>query len=719
MRISPDHPLYLTNALRRPDIALAAVEHLHGATGRAEVEGLVELLLESPNARTAVAVIEALPPGAAPLVVDALLAVLDSPHTTVRLLALQALHKRKAFADLDALERRLREDGAWLVRRAAVRALADSPERWRILAAADDPHWRVRHALIQALLAWGDSPDSQRDIDARLAALLSHPRVHGVRAYLHYRWRDDLTLASESSDDAHPLEAHPLWDWDVAVLARNLERLMHPERRAQLDVMPQLLAHADERVRTLAADALLRWGQPPHLAAALALLDEPRLGAGETLANLLERLDLDRTEDIARHIVALPNPTPKQSAWALKQFDESSSAPEEPGPLEELGRHRAPRVRASAAELLTKRDDPAAAALLRELQADHHPHVRAAALTPERAAELIAEPTRETSWHVLAKAARLMKTPLWNIEPQTPWRPEERPRPVPDSLRLTHPAPPNARRLGPDRWLVSPMGVSGHYGLPVEGFAHAYQAGINLMFWEPNYQTMTDFFGRLPAVDRGAIHVIAGTFEADGDRVRRDAERVLRVLRIERIALFLMFWVQSWKRIPPDVRAALEQLQASGKVARYSLSTHNRTLAVEAMEAGWNPVMVRHSAAHRGAEQRIFPRAAELGTSLITFNSTCYARLLRPQDDAREPAAACAVGSLGCGPRASDFYRYTLSYPAVTVCLTAPSTMEQLEENLSAMYDPELPEERRQRLHAYGDAVYREDTIFRKLVRSR
>jgi HEAT repeat protein len=705
MRISPDHPLYVTNALRRPDTTLAAVERLRGATGRAEVEGLVELLLEPPNARTATAVIEALPAGAAPLVVDALLAALDSPHTSVRLLALQSLHERKAFAGLDALERRLREDGAWLVRRAAVRALADSPERWRILAAADDPHWRVRHALIQALFAWGDSPESQREIDARLAALPPYPRVHGVRAYLYYRWRDDITLAAEPHDNAHPLEAQPLWDWDVAVLARNIERLTPAERRGQLDVMPQLLAHADERVRTLAADALLRWGESRHLAEALALLDEPRLGAGETLANLLERLDLDRSEDVARCIVALPTPTPKQHAWALKQLDESAAPPEEPGPPDVLARHRDPRVRASAAELLTKRDDAAAAALLRELQADHHPHVRAAALTLERAAELIAEPTRETSWHVLAKAARLMKTPLWNIEPQTPWRPEERPRPAAEPLRLTHPAPPNARRLRPDKWLVSPMGVSGHYGLPVEGFAHAYQAGVNLMFWEPNYQTMTDFFGRLPAADRGAIHVIAGTFEADGDRVRRDAERVLRVLKIERIALFLMFWVQSWKRIPPDVRAALERLQASGKVARYSLSTHNRALAVEAMEAGWNPVMVRHSAAHRGAEQHIFPRAAELGTSLITFNNTCYARLLRPQDDAP--------------PSASDFYRYTLSHPAVTVCLTAPATLEQLEQNLSAMYDPQLPEERRRRLHAYGDAVYGEDTIFRKLVRSR
>jgi HEAT repeat protein len=702
MRISTDHPLYLTHALRRPETALAAVKRLRGATGRAEVEGLVELLAEPPNARTATTIIGALEASTTPLILEALLTALDSPHNTVRLVALQSLHQRKAFADLDALEQRLREDDAWLARRAALHALADSPERWRILVAADDPHWRVRHALIHALMSWSDPP---QEIDARLAALPSHPRIHGVRAYLHFRWHDDLTLASEPYDDANPLHAHPLWDWDVAVLARNLERLTDAERRGILDLMPQLLAHPDERVRHQAANTLSRWGQPRHLADALALLDEPRLGAGETLAGLLERLDLDRLEDAARFIVALPAPTPKQLAWARKQLDESAEVPTESERLDERVCHRDPRVRATAAEWLMRHDDAASAALLQQLQMDHHPHVRAAALRLERAAELMREPARETSWHVLAKAARLMKTPLWNLEPETPWRPDERQRPVVEPLLLSQPSLPNARRLGPDQWLVSPMGVSGHYGLPVEGFAHAYQAGVNLMFWEPNYQTMTDFFARLPSADRNAIHVIAGTFEADGKRVQRDAEHVLRTLKIECIALFLMFWVQSWQRITPNVRAALERLQASGKVARYSLSTHNRSLAIEAMEAGWNPVMVRHSAAHRGAEAHIFPRALELGTSLITFNNTCYARLLKPRDDAP--------------PRVSDFYRYTLSYPAVTVCLTAPATLEQLEENLSAMVDLELPEDRRRQLVEYGDEVYREDTIFRKLVRSR
>ena len=40
------------------------------------------------------------------------------------------------------------------------------------------------------------------------------------------------------------------------------------------------------------------------------------------------------------------------------------------------------------------------------LQRDGHPAVRAAALTPDRARELVDDPARETSWTVLERAAR-------------------------------------------------------------------------------------------------------------------------------------------------------------------------------------------------------------------------------------------------------------------------------------------------------------------------
>jgi aryl-alcohol dehydrogenase-like predicted oxidoreductase len=122
------------------------------------------------------------------------------------------------------------------------------------------------------------------------------------------------------------------------------------------------------------------------------------------------------------------------------------------------------------------------------------------------------------------------------------------------------------------------------------------------------------------------------------------------------------------------------------------------------MEVGWDPVMVRHSAAHRGAEERVFARAAERGVSVITFNNTCYGRLL--ESYAGMPP-----------PRASDCYRYTLEQPAVRCCLTAPATLEQLDENLTALRDPALPNDRREALLTFGAALYREERTFRRLVR--
>jgi hypothetical protein len=297
------------------------------------------------------------------------------------------------------------------------------------------------------------------------------------------------------------------------------------------------------------------------------------------------------------------------------------------------------------------------------------------------------------------------KVPLWKLDPEPPWQPPELPPVVREPLQPQWASPLRPRQLGPGGPMVSPLGVSGHYGLPVEGFVRAAEAGVNLFFWEPNYQTLIEFAARLSGPDRNACHFVAGTFEAEGKRVEKDAERALRALKVDRLALFLIFWVQSWRRISPDVREALDRLKAAGKVAAYGLSTHSRPLAVEAMEQGWNPVMVRHSAAHRGAEAQVFPKAAELGTSLLTFNNTCYGRLLQPFAGRQPPTAA-------------DCYRYALGQPAVRACWSAPATTAQLDENLAALSDPDLPDGRRTGLLEFGAALYEEETIFRKLVRS-
>jgi hypothetical protein len=596
-----------------------------------------------------------------------------------------------------------------------------------------------------------------------------------------------------------PIRDCPFWDWDAAVLARNLERMGAAGRRAAIARMPRLLGHDDERVRAFARDALRDWGEPAVLAEVLALLDEPRAEGAAAARELLGTLDLDRLEEMARAVLHSAAPSPARLAWALDAVGEVFPAEEEEaslldllarcgqfaseircalarlaarwehpraaellpqflcdpdtsvqlealrglesgreftvetGTLEHLlgspcaavraaaaavfvqrggdARRLAPLaedpdggVRAALAAVLTVRDP--AGALLARLQADLHPRVRAAAMTTQHASEVLRAPEGESSWHVLARAARLARVSLWKIEPDPPWHPEPAPAAAVEPLRPLRPAPPNARLLGPDRVAVAPLGISGHYGLPVEGFVRAVEAGVNLLFWEPSYGTLTAFASRLSPSERRALHFLGGTFEADGARVRKDAERALRLLGIERLAVYLVFWVQSWARVSDDVREALERLKAQGKVAAFGLSTHSRPLALEAIGAGWDPLMVRHSAAHRGAEKDLFPQAAARGTPLLTFSTTCYGRLLQPRPGLAPPTAA-------------DCYRYALEQPAVAACFSAPATLAQLNENLAALRDPALPDDRRQALLAQGGALYEDETIFRRLVRSR
>src|SRR5206468_3156302 len=101
--------------------------------------------------------------------------------------------------------------------------------------------------------------------------------------------------------------------------------------------------------------------------------------------------------------------------------------------------------------------------------------------------------------------------------------------------------PPHPRRLGPDALIVPPVGLSGHYGLPVEGFARAVERGLNLLFWEPSYLTLAAFSSRLSASSRRQLRFLAGTFEATPQRLLADVERALRALKVEQLALFMIF----------------------------------------------------------------------------------------------------------------------------------------------------------------------------------
>ena len=66
--------------------------------------------------------------------------------------------------------------------------------------------------------------------------------------------------------------------------------------------------------------------------------------------------------------------------------------------------------------------------------------------------------------------------------------------------------------------------------------------------------------------------------------------------------------------------------------------------------------MIRHSAAHPGIEDELLPTARERGTAIVTFSALTYGRMI----------------SGAAAPTPADCYRYSLSQPGVTACISAP-----------------------------------------------
>src|SRR5262245_27249937 len=203
--------LHWSHALLRRESALAAIAALRSCAAQGAVEGLAELIYRGAGARETLAAIDALEGCGRFLVTDALLAALLSPNATVRLASVQALHRRNTPAG-PAFTRLLRRDGSWPVRRAALVALADQrDERWEILHAATDPHWRVRYALLRVLLGWGQNGHERDEIQERLTRSGNDGRTEGVCAYLRWRWDGHPPHDGPGTEAPDPRERCAFW----------------------------------------------------------------------------------------------------------------------------------------------------------------------------------------------------------------------------------------------------------------------------------------------------------------------------------------------------------------------------------------------------------------------------------------------------------------------------------------------------------------------------
>lgn len=179
--------------------------------------------------------------------------------------------------------------------------------------------------------------------------------------------------------------------------------------------------------------------------------------------------------------------------------------------------------------------------------------------------------------------------------------------------------------------------------------------------------------------------------------VRKALEKRLRQLRTDYIDFFLFLGVMKPKELPEKVIDDLCRIREEGKVRCIGVSTHDRKLAGRLAEDGrLDTFMIRYNAAHRGAEEDIFPHLATHNPAVIGYTATRWSYLIRRQKGWPKDRPI---------PTAVQCYRFVLSSPSIDVVLTAPKNERELLENLTALEAGPLCNDEMSLLKEYGDLV--------------
>jgi len=245
------------------------------------------------------------------------------------------------------------------------------------------------------------------------------------------------------------------------------------------------------------------------------------------------------------------------------------------------------------------------------------------------------------------------------------------------------------------------LGLSGTYRPGKGAIAKAMDAGINYFFcYGFDGQTIRALRESFPArrdklvVSTGAYNLILGHPD-----LRRTLEKRLRQLGTDYIDIFLYLGVCHAKHLHPDIFEELIRFRDEGKVRAIGISCHDRSLAGKLASDGTLDVaMIRYNAAHRGAEQEIFPGLETGDAGIVSYTATRWGYLLRRPKGYPEESAL---------PTPDQCYRFVLSNPAVDVCLNAPWNEKQLEENIAGLAKGPLPPEEMAFMRRFGDFVHR------------
>jgi predicted aldo/keto reductase-like oxidoreductase len=253
------------------------------------------------------------------------------------------------------------------------------------------------------------------------------------------------------------------------------------------------------------------------------------------------------------------------------------------------------------------------------------------------------------------------------------------------------------------------LATRGNTYLRPEDVEHAIDRGIHYLNWCGKPDGLSKTVAGLGSRRRDVV--VAAQFKASGaDEAAKEFDWILKQLKSDYLDIATLYYVESeseWENITSQQGAwqTLARLKQEGALRMIGLTSHQRKLA-----AGWaqaldpqtgesrlDLLMIRYNAAHRGAEDDVFPATDKLGMPVVTFTGVRWKDLLGATAD--DPADFTP-------PAAPDCYRFCLSNESVAVALMAPGNRPELEQDLGLLDDWTPPNRAAsQSIRAHGDRV--------------
>jgi aryl-alcohol dehydrogenase-like predicted oxidoreductase len=225
----------------------------------------------------------------------------------------------------------------------------------------------------------------------------------------------------------------------------------------------------------------------------------------------------------------------------------------------------------------------------------------------------------------------------------------------------------------------------------------AFDAGVNYFFWgSVRTRGMGQAIRHIARSQRDELVVVLQCYARLPGWISKSVEKGLRNLAIEQADILLLGWYDR----PPSRRilSLVEGLREKGRFRFLAISTHQRPMFQQYLHDGQYDVFhVRYNAAHRGAEQDIFPYLPEQDApGVVSFTNTRWGDLLNPK---KMPSGMSP-------PTAPDCYRFVLSHPGVQVAICGPKNDDEMTAGLSVLKEGPMGEEELRRMRGIGDHVH-------------